>query len=325
MNQVTRDNPLGLPTVGHEVKKDRACSKCGYNLKGLKTGDRCPECGTVIGLSKITPGSGGQFSEAPTEFIKLLRLGAVLVAACGPIAVIGFFLGTMVFKGTTSSPSPPGPLCIAAGALATAGWAGGVHLLHLAIPGDVGPTSVGKEPVSSRRVWRLANIISQWCFVAWALIALLMWVGGTAAGVSLTNNFSVRAIAGCLFFVGLVGSVPTFFYFAWLCLWAGDEETATRLRVGPFMALGGAFLLGVPILFIVGAVFAWGKFGMITAITTVLLTLGLFYTFSPLLRGLLGLATLFSWAVTNRDTEAAVNARAAKRIAKRVQDNTFHD
>ena len=30
------------------VEDDRQCDQCGYNLRGLRFGGRCPECGTTI-------------------------------------------------------------------------------------------------------------------------------------------------------------------------------------------------------------------------------------------------------------------------------------
>jgi MFS family permease len=38
---------LGDAPLGHDVQ----CRKCGYNLRGLNTNGRCPECGTAVGYS----------------------------------------------------------------------------------------------------------------------------------------------------------------------------------------------------------------------------------------------------------------------------------
>ena len=41
-----RDEELGL-----EIADDEPCGRCGYNLRGLREGHRCPECGTPIPFS----------------------------------------------------------------------------------------------------------------------------------------------------------------------------------------------------------------------------------------------------------------------------------
>src|SRR5262245_56679789 len=39
-----------LAQPGAAIERDAPCNKCGYNLRGLRIGDKCPECGTPIVL-----------------------------------------------------------------------------------------------------------------------------------------------------------------------------------------------------------------------------------------------------------------------------------
>ncbi len=48
LNQSVFDEPNIFPHRDHApIDQDWTCSHCGYNLRGLRTGDRCPECGHI--------------------------------------------------------------------------------------------------------------------------------------------------------------------------------------------------------------------------------------------------------------------------------------
>lgn len=83
---------------GLAIDDDRACTKCGYNLRGLTTSSRCPECGTPIttyGESTFT--SSGivrkktrtmDFCDLPPAMIRKFSLGFYLAA----ISLLGILL-----------------------------------------------------------------------------------------------------------------------------------------------------------------------------------------------------------------------------------------
>ncbi len=61
------------------ISTDRECDHCGYNLKGLPMGGKCPECGTPV-RRKSARTSGTMSDEAPTRFVKKLRTGDIFAA-----------------------------------------------------------------------------------------------------------------------------------------------------------------------------------------------------------------------------------------------------
>src|ERR1041385_4800198 len=67
------------------VEKDLACRKCGYNLRGLMTDGRCPECGTAVGLSVM--GDLLRFSDP--NWVDTLGRGVKLIIAGVAVLILG--------------------------------------------------------------------------------------------------------------------------------------------------------------------------------------------------------------------------------------------
>ncbi|MCB9857978.1 MAG: PrsW family intramembrane metalloprotease [Phycisphaerales bacterium] len=83
------------------IQTDWSCSQCGYNLRGLMTGEKCPECGSI---ELFRPPPPGQISYATwyaerkknASNLKAFLLLVVIVIAGGPFAVVGTFLSQMI-------------------------------------------------------------------------------------------------------------------------------------------------------------------------------------------------------------------------------------
>jgi len=68
---------------------DRECAECGYNLRGLKVGGRCPECGSAIErpLAKDDP-----LARMPWRVIRVFLAGAWIAVAAILIALTAVWL-----------------------------------------------------------------------------------------------------------------------------------------------------------------------------------------------------------------------------------------
>lgn len=98
--QSVYDEPDIFPGREPEViEQDWTCSQCGYNLRGLPTGHRCPECGHRELYRPAARGAGGYQDwltrrMAVTSDRKAWTV-AVLLALCGgPWAVLAAFFHT---------------------------------------------------------------------------------------------------------------------------------------------------------------------------------------------------------------------------------------
>src|SRR6185369_614177 len=58
-----------------QVIADVVCRKCAYNLRGLNTSGRCPECGTSVGFSI----QGDYLRFCDPSWVDTLRLGVVIL------------------------------------------------------------------------------------------------------------------------------------------------------------------------------------------------------------------------------------------------------
>lgn len=64
---------------------DLPCAHCGYNLVGLDSRGRCPECGTAVGLSwvrRMPPRWGRGFARRLEAGVRLVQFGIAGAAAC---------------------------------------------------------------------------------------------------------------------------------------------------------------------------------------------------------------------------------------------------
>jgi hypothetical protein len=88
MSQILPTEPADAgATIVEEVTFDLPCRKCGYNLRGLATPGRCPECGSAVGLS--AEGDLLRFSDP--AWIRSLRGGVRLII----LGIVTIFLGTI--------------------------------------------------------------------------------------------------------------------------------------------------------------------------------------------------------------------------------------
>ena len=137
----TRVSPV---TPDGTVTADVACRRCGYNLRGLQIGGRCPDCAMPVGASV----RGDDLVYADPAWIAKLILGADLLiggwagAALAILAVYVFFPAVYVF-----------------GSLAAVGILGGTWLLTR-------PDASGAGEAWYGRSRRLARVLPGLAFVS---------------------------------------------------------------------------------------------------------------------------------------------------------------
>ena len=199
--------PADAPYVG----TDRACVRCGYNLKGLKVSENCPECGRPIRPKRPGSLSDQNMIYAPLGYLRTLALGTHFYLAGFITLVISWMWWLWHDR------AEPAPLIV--GAVAGAVWWLGVVLVTRARP------LTGLSQADSAREWfwpRLLARITQAC-----------WAPAAALGVLHVRTGSDLAWwAGLgLALVALLGLVAVNLYQQHLADWADDTGQLDALRL----------------------------------------------------------------------------------------------
>jgi predicted Zn-ribbon and HTH transcriptional regulator len=202
-----------MSTIQTNIAHDRDCDHCGYNLKGLPMGSKCPECGTPVRRvsSKL---NGTIMDEAPTHFVRKLRLGFLFASSAIIILIAGAFTSNLTYAYVD----------IVASLL----WVGGIFLVTLPRPnrGKIRPDKV-LDNDKFRMLVRALN-------ASWIADALI-----TAGIISLQNtpNGGNAFMLGTLAVLGAIVSIiawiciiPTSVYIAEIAYWASNNAVANRLR-----------------------------------------------------------------------------------------------
>jgi hypothetical protein len=193
------------------IERDLPCRDCGYNLRGLLTGGRCPECSLPIGDS--TRGDGIEF--ASPAWLRRLERGArharIGCAIAGASTMAVWLLRSWL--GWSSEPSVALALAIICATLAYS-----VFLLTSPDP---------REPVAA--VWTrrtLARVGTPLC-VANAAFTLFALHAGTPPGVLL----AVNALSGPSGPIGLVTLWALTSHLRTLCLRLREPDLAASMRL----------------------------------------------------------------------------------------------
>lgn len=234
--------------------------------------------------------------EAPTRFVRNLRLGFILAS----IGVIG----AIVFSGAN--------LLLPASLF----WVAGIWIITAERPNR---TTIRPDKVLDDDRFRLAVRIAS---AAWPLYALLL------LGLSLLNNGATPAnppspllnipliiLMFCSGIIAWIGIIPTCIYFAELSYWASHDHLANRLRstawVMAVCGTIGALMLGIAVLRIGPSDAA----GVVSGIMFVLVTIAaIVFQFTVIQLGL-----VMNWVIKHQKMAAGSSDRVRERIEREIK------
>ncbi|MFG0305921.1 MAG: hypothetical protein ACF8Q5_06870 [Phycisphaerales bacterium JB040] len=201
------------------------CSSCGYRLTGLPVGSVCPECGTPS-RSSYTVRFADNLSDAPTHYLRTLRLGLLLMtlaSGAGVAAMVYSVVYAFTRAGTLVAIANFQHYIAATFMGVSLIWVFGVWLATRARP--LGDRTVRDYILESRRV-RACALFCQ--FAAPAAVLLLWSLNFAKPGtVGMWALFALALLA----LAGTAGAlVPLAVYLSSLADWAGDSGLGGKLR-----------------------------------------------------------------------------------------------
>ncbi|MBU0617079.1 MAG: hypothetical protein KKI02_05135 [Planctomycetes bacterium] len=163
--------PSAAPTlsvavsVDGRIAEDKICIDCGYNLRGLKTDGRCPECGGEVAASL----RGHELNYASLPWLRSVRRGFRLIKRAILLSLLAVVVTIVIEEAWEAlhpgTPLPPSVSFLIFGALITLTSLLALYGFALA---------TGAEP-------RLAYRGEGWSFRRWARVlavsALALWGG----------------------------------------------------------------------------------------------------------------------------------------------------
>jgi len=223
---------------GDPIDDDRPCEHCGYNLKGLRTVDLCPECGEPVSfLSSPTlmhpdrPGrvlrDTGRMLDAPRVYLRFVAAAFRLIAIGG---LVMFASAVYMFFRPEIAPA-------ALGLLGAVVWT--IGAVGVCTPRRLGPV---RHPIDTKKEWRIeraATVATQPLWMLSFACVLAMLIIDAPAG-----PLRVGAVAGAL--VGAIGVAALCVQLMNLSYWAGDTPLAFRLIRNAWCA-GFAVFLSIPL------------------------------------------------------------------------------
>ena len=211
--QVPGEQP-GAPAQPYEITEDTECLACGYNLRGLRTDGRCPECGTAIGRSI----HGNFLKFANPQWVRRLATGMKLILWGLLINIIVGILGAVLANALGMPLAVLGLISLLAGLVGLAGtW-------MLTSP-DPSQLDEGWE-LNARQLIRITMLIGlggQLVNIASHLI-----LQGVGASKGMVVSLTVVSIA--LGLVHLVGVFAQFVYFGKLAMRIPDRKLSQSTR-----------------------------------------------------------------------------------------------
>lgn len=275
---------------------DRECSQCGYNLRGLPSESRCPECGTISKKLFQNQATGKMSDEASTRFVRMLRTGFML-ASVGAIGIIGMLLfsaeGLLIFTSLF--------------------WISGIWMVTS--PRQGRGTIIHDDILDNDRyrlIIRSANLI--WPIYGLSMLAVSSMMGGPTAPTMLIKLplFLILFVTGAVSWISLI---PTCIYLAELSYWASNERLAQRLR-GTAWTMAFFGILTVLLTAIRAINIGPSSAAAFLSVFTILILVICVFVF---LIAVLQLSSVMNWVIKHQHMSAGSSDRVRKRIERDIQ------
>jgi len=268
---------------------------CGYDLTGLRHGDRCPECGTTIAPRRPSKRSQDNLTDAPMDYLRTLRRACLMMGVGAFGSIVGPALTLWRFD---------------AGQSFTLGmellWLAGVFIATRPRRSAVVPA---EETRAERRVLRPVVRASQSC---WALYTVAEWAAHSGGG----GGVAVMIFDVASWVLGMAaafGLVPLAVLLTDLADWSHNDDLNGKLWFSAWsITVGGGVVVLSPFLFMMSEPMSLAGFVAIGRFFAVVLLVVGYLVF---LAALIELANTAQWAIRNAHRLQARHQRAAERVA----------
>jgi len=290
---------------------DATCSHCKYSLRGLRSGGRCPECGTPIAFRRRRHRLDDHLTDAFPHYLKTLAVGCWLMFA-GALLTGGLLMLTRA----ASSPA----FAAAAGTTGVFWWVG---VWIVTRPRET-PTIPRAE---LEQEWLRFRWIARFSQIGWAVsgVAMCGLIFATRAAITsaamnvlpYTPTASVRSFESLAYlgnFAGLIGLIPLCVILAGLADWAGHDSLGDRFRASAYLVTIGtvATALALPVVLAKNSTL-FGPVALTVFAVFVVGFLAFVFGMGMLLLSLAQLAGMSLWAINNAETRAESDRRIAER------------
>lgn len=293
---VNPDTLPGARGLGSGIEQDRPCLRCGYNLVGLETEGRCPECGTPITRRRAGDPFSDTLVNAPTRYLETLLIGLGLMAGAILLTWGQWILEWVGFLKPVISAWVSLGLALM---WCAAAWIATVRRPQTdrTRPDDI---------LDSRRL-RLWTRAAQGLCVAGSLLA----VAHGSTGLVAFGVLSGLATVGFLFSLAPLGV-----YLSSLADWAGETGVGSRLRASAWCiaCCGTLLVVSTLVLMIPGL-----RFKLLFAVGTTIFSIGVMAGLVLLCASILQLVNTTVWAIANAHQSRAREIRIAERKRRQAE------
>ncbi len=207
MSQFSNENYLRAKGVIKDqvISRDLLCTQCSYNLRGLKAGGQCPECGHVIPRRRETYPT---MEEAPIEWLRRFRVGmlCLLVSAL-------LWLGIEITE------------CVVNPVL-TYSLAGLTIYPFMSLIGYWIITMRKPDDLDSDRLWWMAPSLIRYVVVGLG-VSLLFVVTFTLLDIQGVSTFFTKIT----YIFAVLLALSACWFLTTMSRWAGDNQLAYRFNV----------------------------------------------------------------------------------------------